>query len=202
MANIDCHPKTMCCMLFGSQVRQKGRGHVLTPKFGTQNKNRKIWTNLEMIRYPSRGRSNRRHKAGVLGRSDWLSLTPSPILSGLRFPCFGRYFLSSNWSLPQVRHGKGPVDGKSDPFIRAMAGTILTIDHNPYNLLNRSFIFAFQPCFLLYLLPSNSSSIFVDLRHKLSAFAVRVRCPLQVCSLNFPIHPRDGFSFNSSSISI
>lgn len=54
---------------------------------------------------------------------------------------------------------------KPTHFVKAMAGLILTPNHNPYYLSNHYITLIFQACFLVFLQPRINSSIFANLHH-------------------------------------
>ena len=55
------------------------------------------------------------------------------------FPYSGRQVSCFLWFLSRVGYGEGPVEGKTNPYIRDMAGSIITIQ-STINQLNRFFI--------------------------------------------------------------
>ncbi len=53
----------------------------------------------------------------------------------------GRHVSGFLWILSRVRRGGGPVEGKTNPYIRDKAGSIV-ISQSTINQSNRSFTFA------------------------------------------------------------
>ena len=74
------------------------------------------------------------------GRSDRQSPSQTPYSSGLGFPCSGRYVSCFHLFLARVGHGGGPVEGKTNPYIRDKAGSIVN-KQSTINQSNRYFAF-------------------------------------------------------------
>ncbi len=109
----------------------------------------KIWKYTGFLRV---GRSDRRVSGGqtscwrpvrpaVCGWSDRQCPSPTVFHRVSGFPCLGRYVSSFLWFLSRVERGGGPVKGKTNPYIRDMAGSIVK-NQSTINQLN-----SFSYCF-------------------------------------------------------
>ncbi len=115
-----------CIERFGRGIRGREERRCLPPNLAPRDKIGKI-TSLEVCRFFSGWvgltAMYRPVRPAVCGRFDRQSLSLGLFHRVSRFPYSGRHVSGFLWILSRVGRGGGPVEGKTNPYIRDMAGS-------------------------------------------------------------------------------